>query len=158
MMLSPLLFGSDIQTKIWISRHLRNKLGLNRSPLSSTWRPRYWSCNDKFIQYISSPTLNLRNLVRCVCFPWPFPSKRWHVLTPSYFVCLNLLSWQLWAPTVSSHTAHHLLHFTDCGCSKAKFTAQSHEPHKPTPLVSVPGALRSAAPLIFYFIFFLRKM
>lgn len=45
-------------------------------------------------------------------------------LTPSYFFWLPLLSWQLWAPTISSHTAYayHLLHFTDCGCSKASQT------------------------------------
>lgn len=42
-------------------------------------------------------------------------------------------SWQLWTPsTVSSHAAYHRLHFTCCGSSKDKFTAQPRELHKPT--------------------------
>lgn len=42
-------------------------------------------------------------------------------------------SWQLWTPsTVSSHTAHHQLHFTCCGSTKDKFTAQPQELHEPT--------------------------
>ncbi len=87
--------------------------------------------------------------------PLSFPSKPWHVLTPYCFSLPPLFSWQLWAPTISSHTAYHLLHFTDCGCLKAKFTAQPHKPRKPTPLFR-SFAFRSSTfffPLLFLHIF-----
>ncbi len=99
----------------------------------------------------------------CVCFLWPraqlsyflffSPSNPLTCFDSVLFPLPPLFSWQLWAPTISSHTAHHhLLHFTDCGCSRAKFTAL---PHKPTLLLRVSGALRSAAPIIFFvFCFF----
>lgn len=93
-------------------------------------------------------------VVRCACFLWLPPH------TPSCFSFLStdmfwlpLFSWQLWVPTISSHTAYHLLHFTDCGCSKAKFTPQ---PYKPTLLFSVSGdSSCSAAPALFFPLFFL---
>lgn len=88
-----------------------------------------------------------------------FPSKPWHVLNQSllflfifFFLLPSLFSWQLRAPTVSSHTAYHLLHFTDCGCSKAKFTAQPHKPHKPT-LLFESFAFRSSSLSFCLFIF-----
>lgn len=107
---------------------------------------------------VCSPNLNLtwngqkekKMVVRCACFLWLPPH------TPSCFSFLStdmfwlpLFSWQLWVPTISSHTAYHLLHFTDCGCSKAKFTPQ---PYKPTLLFSVSGdSSCSAAPALFFF-------
>lgn len=108
---------------------------------------------------VCSPNLNLtwngqkkkkkKMVVRCACFLWLPPH------TPSCFSFLStdmfwlpLFSWQLWVPTISSHTAYHLLHFTDCGCSKAKFTPQ---PYKPTLLFSVSGdSSCSAAPALFF--------
>lgn len=148
-LLSPYWCGSDVAL-IWISRRDIATRAEAEQLINCPW---FLCCNGKFVHPIwtwpETGKKKKKMVVRCACFLWLPPH------TPSCFSFLStdmfwlpLFSWQLWVPTISSHTAYHLLHFTDCGCSKAKFTPQ---PYKPTLLFSVSGdSSCSAAPALFF--------